>query len=246
MRSHPSPSSAPAPPLHLLILLGLLALPGLASGQTALDRGDAGDGSPEAAWRTLAEVRDSLVESGPTRASFTQTYIPAGFSTGDQESGTLSIHLPDCLRWDYTEPYPKSFLLCGETAHLWNPEDGTGRRYSVDREREPGLDLVLLGIDELKHRYRVASEDGEQGRRAVRLAPLGDTARRDAGPTASGEVVIQEATLVVDPESDRLVTLSYRDDEGNVTRFEIGDYRAIDTQGVFSPPGDIEWTEEEP
>jgi len=231
---------------HVLILLGLLTLPGLASGQTAVDGGDTGDGSPEEAWRTLAEVRDSLVEAGPTRASFTQTYIPAGFSTGDQESGTLSIHLPDCLRWDYAEPYPKSFLLCGETAHLWNPEDGTGRRYSVDREREPGLDLVLLGIEELRHRYRVESEDDGEGRRTVRLAPSEEPVRTGAGPTGAGEVVIREATLVVDPESDRLVTLSYRDDEGNVTRFEIGDYRAIDTPGVFSPPVDIEWTEEEP
>ena len=240
MRSRPFPSSAPAPPLHLLILLGLLALPGLASGQTA------GDGSPEEAWRTLAAVRDSLVEAGATRASFTQTYIPAGFSTGDQESGTLPIHLPASLRTNYPEPYPKSFLLGGETAHLWNPEDGTGRRYSVDREREPGLDLVLLGIEELKQRYRVESEDDGEGRRTVRLAPSEEPVRTGAGPTGSGEVVIREATLVVDPETERLVALSYRDDEGNVTRFEIGDYRAIEAQGVFSPPADIEWTEEEP
>jgi len=66
-----------------------------------------------------------------------------------------------CLRWDYTAPYPKSFLICGGVLHAWNEEDKTGRRYRVDRKKEPGLDLRLLGVDELRERYLAGAKTVE-------------------------------------------------------------------------------------
>ncbi|HEX4966125.1 MAG TPA: hypothetical protein VF173_35270, partial [Thermoanaerobaculia bacterium] len=45
-------------------------------------------------WATLKTVRQSLVDAGPTGASFVQTYIPAGFSSGEKESGKLALALP--------------------------------------------------------------------------------------------------------------------------------------------------------
>src|SRR4030095_1478731 len=96
-------------------------------------------------WAVLKNVRQSLVEAGPSGASFAQTFIASGFSSGDKESGRIALALPDCMRWDYLSPFPKSFLLCGGTVHAWNEGDQTGRRYRVDRKNEPGLDLLLLG-----------------------------------------------------------------------------------------------------
>src|SRR4029077_19264540 len=122
-------------------------------------------------WATLQGVRKSLVEAGPTGAAFVQTYVPAGFNSGDQESGTLALALPDCLRWDYLKPYPKSFLLCGGVAHSWNPEDKTGRRYQVDRKNEPGLDLLLLGVEDLKRRYTATTRPADGGRIQITLSP---------------------------------------------------------------------------
>ena len=92
----------------LLILMMALAWAGTVQAQTAA--------APDP-WKVLQGVRQSLVDSGPTAAAFTQTYIPAGFSSGDSESGRLALALPDCLRWDYQDPYPKGFLLCGGVAH---------------------------------------------------------------------------------------------------------------------------------
>lgn len=179
-------------------------------------------------WSVLNGVRQSLVAAGPTGAEFTQVYVPAGFSSGETETGRLSLALPDCLRWDYQEPYPKSFLLCGGVAHTWNPEDKSGRRYNVDRENEPGLDLLLLGVDALKSRYRAtATADG--GRVAVSLTPKGKVEE------------LADARLVVDPQSDRVVEVSYHDREGNLTRFQIKGYRGLPRQGQFSPPAGIRW-----
>lgn len=184
------------------------------------------------AWSTLASVRDSLLEAGPREADFVQTFVPAGFSSGETESGILAVHLPDCLRFDYETPYPKSFLLCGDTAHYWNRDDATGRRYPVDREEEPGLDLVLLGLEELQKRYRVESREAENDHVAITLEALEDT----------GDLV--SATFVVDPGAKRLTGLSYRDREGNATRFQISSYRPLDAPDRFEPPAGIEWREE--
>jgi len=180
-------------------------------------------------WTLLDGVRDSLVAAGPTGAKFTQTYIPAGFSSGEKESGRLALALPDCLRWDYDEPYPKSFLLCGGVAHSWNPQDKNGRRYRVDRKNEPGLDLLLLGVDDLKGRYQATSRTADGGRIEVALAPKGKVAE------------LTDATLTIDPEARRIVQVAYHDREGNLTRFEIAGYQALPRQGQFSPPSGINW-----
>jgi outer membrane lipoprotein-sorting protein len=183
-------------------------------------------------WALLAGVRQSLVEAGPTGARFVQTYIPAGFSSGEKESGQLALQLPDCLRWDYTEPYPKGFLLCGGVVHAWNPEDQSGRRYRVDRKNEPGLDLLLLGVDDLKNRYQAAAKAGEAGRVEVQLTPKGKVAE------------LADASLTVDTGTKRLVAVSYHDKEGNLTRFEISGYESLPRQGRFSPPTGIRWEEQ--
>src|SRR5947208_2649286 len=137
-------------PHLLLAALALAALPAFAQ-----------EADP---WTTLKNVRLSLVEAGPTGADFTQTFTAAGFSSGDKESGHLALSLPDCMRWDYTNPFPKSFLLCGGTVHAWNEGDPTGHRYRVDRKNEPGLDLLLLGVDELKSRYQASAKPVEGGK----------------------------------------------------------------------------------
>jgi len=184
-------------------------------------------------WSLLKNVRKSLVESGPTGANFVQTYIPAGFTSGEKESGRLALHLPDCLRWDYIEPYPKSFLLCGGVVHAWNEEDKTGRRYRVDRKNEPGLDLLLLGVDDLKERYRASAKAAEGGRVEVSLSPKEKKLAE-----------LTDAVLTVDPESQRVVAIAYHDREGNLTRFEINGYQGLSRQGSFSPPAGVRWEEQ--
>jgi outer membrane lipoprotein-sorting protein len=182
-------------------------------------------------WALLSGVRQSLVEAGPTEAGFTQTYIPAGFSSGEKETGRMFLALPDCMRWDYKDPYPKSFLLCGGVAHSWNTEDKTGRRYRIDRRNEPGLDLLLLGIDDLKTRYRATVKSVPSGNIEVDLIPKEKLAE------------LTDAALTVDPVKKRLVAVSYHDREGILTRFEIKDYRDLPRRGQFSPPQGIRWEE---
>jgi outer membrane lipoprotein carrier protein len=206
-------------PLILLALLPMAALAALpALGQ---------DVDP---WTMLKNVRQSLVDAGPTGANFVQTFTAAGFSSADQESGRLALSLPDCMRWDYTNPFPKSFLLCGGTVHAWNEGDPTGHRYRVDRKNEPGLDLLLLGVDELKARYQATTKTLEGGKIEISLIPK----KKDVA-------ALTDAAVTVDPESHRVVAIGYHDREGNLTRFEITGYQELSRQGGFSPPGTVRW-----
>lgn len=181
-------------------------------------------------WQALAQVRDRLEAGGAASATFTQTYVPAGFSAGDTESGRLALDLPRCLRWDYDEPYPKSFLICGDQVHYWNPEDGTGRAQRIDAENEPGLDLLLLAVDRLRERYRASATSGDGTAVLVRLEPR--------SPLQD----IAEAELTLDPDAGRVLALEYRDREGNRSRFDLSGYAPLaETTGIFLPPAGILW-----
>jgi outer membrane lipoprotein carrier protein len=223
-------------PTHVLsaALAAALALASPAGAQVAHAQ-NAQPGSPDP-WAVLQGVRQSLVSAGPTGADFSQVYVPAGFTSGETETGGLSLNLPDCLRWDYQNPYPKSFLLCGGMVYYWNPEDKTGRRYAVNRQTEPGLDLLLLGIEDLKGRYRASGRLLPDGRVQVSLVP------KEGRPAARSES-LADASFVVDPKSQRLVEVAYHDREGNLTRFAITTYHGLPRSGQFSPPSGIRWEE---
>lgn len=184
-------------------------------------------------WASLEQVRGRLAAAGPRVAEFDHLYVPAGFSQGERETGRLALSLPDCLRWDYGQPYPKSFLVCGNLAHYWNSEDKTGRRLRIDSQSEPGLDLLLLPTEQLKSRYQARSEVLPGGQVRLHLTPLRAMAE------------IKDATLTLDTGGGVLTGLAYQDLEGNRTEFIIRTYAPFSETGLFSPPPGIEWTQGE-
>lgn len=199
-----------------------LCLAALASGATSL----------EDPWARLADARDSL-SRGPLAAAFAQTFVPAGFSTGERETGRVLLGLPSCLRWDYETPYPKSFLICEETVWSWNEGESTGRKHTVEAgEDETGLDLLRLSVERLRDRYEARAEPVEDGRLKIVLVPLEPGAR------------ITRAGLTIETGNDRPVEITYLDLEGNTTRFELSGYRPVDEAGGLSPPADFEWLDE--
>jgi outer membrane lipoprotein-sorting protein len=220
-----------SPRLAATVLLGLLSV--AARGQAAPEQPD--PSPPDDPWAVLTRLRQRLAAEGPLRADFTQTYVPAGFTSGESENGAVALALPDCLRWDYREPYPKSFLLCGHDAYSWNPGEPVGRHYRVESRDEPGLDLLLLSVEALRARYGATLKRGEGGVQEVWLAPL--------APAANTPV---SATLTLDAGGARLTGLAYRDREGNQTRFTLSNYQPIrgDGRDLFEPDRNVEWRDE--
>lgn len=182
-------------------------------------------------WQALTELRLHLAASGALVAKFRQTFVPAGFATGDEESGRVALALPDCLRWDYLSPYRKSFLLCGSRAWSWVEGEPQGQRMDVEAKDEAGLDLLLRPADELRSRYRAAFAPGEGGEVVVVLEPA----------SAGGTLV--RAELHMDAGQRELLALKTRDVEGNETRFWFSGYRPIADPDPFTPPRELEWKE---
>ncbi len=183
-------------------------------------------------WELLENLRENLQRSGPVTGKFKQTYIPAGFEDGDQESGFLSIWLPDCLRWNYEQPQAKSFLLCDDEVYFWNENESGGRHYRIEPEQEPGLDLLLVEVARLKERYVAGNAKLDDGTYEITLALPPDAERPFS------------ARIRLEPVSMRVVGMEYTDEEGNLTRFEISDYQQLRHTALFKPPQGIEWTRE--
>lgn len=179
-------------------------------------------------WSHLQALRDTLA-TRPLTADFLQTYLPAGFTAGEEESGQIHLALPDCLRWDYASPYPRSFLVCSGTAYTWNEGDASGSRYRLEGGDEPGLDLLTLSVEELQQRYQARQSEGGENLIELTLTPL-----------ALGSPVL-EASISIDRETRRLRRLSYRGLEGDTTRFEFSAHRPVADDALFAPPPDLQW-----
>jgi len=205
---------------------GLLALALLLGAAASAPVRPAGD-----PWQALEKLRGELAHAGTLGTEFTQSYVPAGFESGDTESGTVALGLPDCLRWDYLQPYAKSFLVCGARAWSWVEGEPRGQRVAIDADRELGLDLLLLPAAELARRYRVSSSATPDGGTELTFEPL------DPG----SELLV--ANLFVDATGGRPVALEWRDREGSVTSFRFRGWRAVEAADSFSPPAALEWTD---
>ncbi len=211
-------------PMRSIVAVGLLAVPPVVTAaKQPVD--------PSAAWRYLQQVRDRLTEH-PQSADFVQTYLPAGFSSGDRETGRLALALPDCIRWDYESPYPRSFILCDTIVYSWNVGETSGRRQRIAAGEERGLDLLRLGVERLRQHYDARLEVVGDGTLEVVLSPM------------DGSEEIADARFRIDDQHDRLVGISYRDGQGNLTRFEFSDYRRLSSVRLFTPPENIEWLED--
>jgi hypothetical protein len=190
----------------------------------------AGESAPDP-WTSLDRLRRELASGAPLQADFVQTFTPAGFATGEIESGRLALSMPDCLRFDYLEPYRKSFLVCGSRAWSWVEGEPRGQRVSIDASREMGLDLLLLPASRLAERYRARAAARPGGELELALEPL------------DPEAPLVAADLAMASGPARPNGLDYRDREGNVTSFRFSNWRPLDDADAFSPPPGIEWTE---
>jgi hypothetical protein len=189
------------------------------------------------AWSLIESVRASLAADGRLQADFTQTYTPAGFSSGETENGRLALALPDCLRWDYTGADAKSFLLCGRDAYSWNAGDEEGRHQQVESRDEPGLDLLLLPLDHLRQRYDATVKTSPDGA-IITLTPRSEAAPPNAKAGAKRSPL--SAQLELDAAGKRLRSLSYVDRDNNATRFAISGYRVLADATLFTPPA-LRW-----
>ena len=208
---------------HRLALPALLLLAG---GLLPAARAAAADDP----WSLLAAARQRIEADGAQLWTFRQTYLPTGFDRGEEETGRVALDLPRCVRWDYDDPYPKSFLLCGEQLWSWNPGEPVGHLYDLDQS-QPGLDLLLLAVDDLKGRYTATVQSA------------GGSSRVSLTPKQGATNALRDAAILLDGDR-RVRELTYRDAEGNRTTFKFSGRQDAGARASFEPPAGVRWERE--
>ena len=143
----------------------------------------------------------------------------------------MALHLPDCLRWDYGEPYPKSFILCGNVIHYWNGGETEGHVEEIEAKREPGLDLLLVvskSSSAATPRPRSARRKVSRSR-CARPSTASSSPRRRSRSTPSSIVWWRFAMSI--PKATAPSSRS-------------PDYQAGVKTGTFNPPKDVKWLDE--
>jgi outer membrane lipoprotein carrier protein len=143
------------------------------------------------------------------KASFSESYTGLGMER--VESGTLLLSKPGRMRWDYSTPAGKLFLIDGKYAWFYTPGDRQVQRIQakeLDDLRSPLR--FLLGHTEL-----------EKELIGLHLAP-GLTGHGEAvliGQPKGQEKRVSRITLAIDPETDAIVAIEIDEVDGAVTRF---------------------------
>lgn len=180
-------------------------------------------------WTVLMEVRAQLGKNAQ-QAEFRHEFRAPGWDALDEETGKLNIELPFCLRLEYDEPDPKNFLLCGHDFYFWHQGAKKGQLFDVQAERNNGLDLLMLSLDQLQDRYE-AHLDEKPAEFTLTLSPLEATAG------------IQQGELVIVRESMKLKSLSYLTEDGGHNRYVFNQWKEASSPS-FEPPTQITWEQQ--
>jgi outer membrane lipoprotein-sorting protein len=116
----------------------------------------------------LAKIRKLYTASPSVRATFVETYAPAGFAAASPETGLVTLQAPDQVRFDYDGSDGKVFTFDGKAGRQYVESDKqlvVRNLTTADRERLPvvffdtpeailsrytaTVKAALTGVDEL-------------------------------------------------------------------------------------------------
>jgi len=184
----------------------------------------------------LAAAVDKHYNSLQTlQANFTETYEGGGLRR--VESGTLWIHKPGQMRWEYGSPRPKLFVTDGHTAWFYVPGERQARRAQLkqlDDFRSPLR--YLLGHSKLEREFKGLSVAVDQ-----KSSTPGNVVLR--GVPVAMQDRISQVLLEVSPEN-RLTRIYIEELDGSRTIFELRNEQANlpvkPERFKFQPPAGVE------
>jgi len=143
------------------------------------------------------------------KAGFTETYVGLGMHR--QESGTLLLSKPGRMRWDYTSPAGKLFLLDGKYAWFYTQGDAQVQRIEAKK------------LDDLRSPLRFLLGHTEIEKELTRLT---------LKPAANGQFTLTGEPKGQEKRIPRLSVTVTR--EGTITAIEIEEVDGAITSFAFS------------
>ncbi|HVC47147.1 MAG TPA: outer membrane lipoprotein carrier protein LolA [Terracidiphilus sp.] len=206
----------------LLLTAALLALPALAQPSPSA--------KPLTAQQLAQRVDGHYNHLHSLRAGFTQSYQGLGMSR--TESGTLLLRKPGRMRWDYTSPAGKIFLLDGKYAWSYTPGD-------------PQVTRIPVGnLDDLRTplRFLLGHTQIEREIQHLRSAPAPSGEYTLSGQPKGQQRSIRLLALTVTAQGV-ITGIQIDQTDGSVTRFtftgELPDAPAPPADFRFTPPPGI-------
>ena len=88
------------------------------------------------------------VESRYNRAQSLQVFFHESYTAPQRpkrtESGTLRLHKPGRMRWDYTDPAGKLFLSDGKNVYLYTPSNNEVEKFKMKESEDMRVPLAFL------------------------------------------------------------------------------------------------------
>ena len=162
------------------------------------------------------------------RVKFTETYQGMGMKR--TETGTLLMEKPGRMRWDYSNPAGKVFVIDEKYGYSYTPGDAQAERYPAKQLEDFRSPLRFL----LGH-TRIEKELTE-----LTLTPEGAGYRLRGVPKGM-EQRVAEVTLTVTAEG-RIDAIQWKETDGAITEFQLTNELAnpplaADTFSFRPPPG---------
>ena len=146
------------------------------------------------------------------------------------ENGTLLLEKPGRMRWDYSKPAGKVFVIDDKNGYSYTPGDAQAERYPAKQLEDFRSPLrFLLGHTRL-----------EKELSALTLTPEGAGYRLRGVPNGM-EQRVAEVTLTVTAEG-RIDAIQWKETDGAITEFQLANELAnpslaADTFSFRPPPG---------
>ena len=142
------------------------------------------------------------------RASFTESYD--GLGRARTESGTLLLLKPGRMKWDYTAPAGKLFLLDGKYAWFYTKGDPQVQRISAKE------------LDDLRSplRFLLGHTQLEKELDQLAFAPSANGQYRLSGIPRGQDKRIRRLDLTVTPEGS-ITSIEIEETDGALTRFRF-------------------------
>jgi len=167
------------------------------------------------------------------RANFTESY--EGLGMKKSESGTLLLLKPGRMRWDYTSPSDKLFLIDGKYAWFYVPGSAQVQR------------IAAKELDDLRSplRFLLGRTELEKEMTGVHLAAdsAGKTEYTLVGQPKGQENRVRRVSLTVAPTRGTIAAIEIEETDGALTRFtfsgEEPNAAAPESSFHFTPPAGV-------
>jgi outer membrane lipoprotein carrier protein len=163
------------------------------------------------------------------RTAFTETF--RGMGIDREESGTLLLRKPGKMRWSYSHPAGKLFVLDGKYAWFYSPGDAQVERVSAGQ------------LDDLRSPLRFLLGHTQLQKELVGLTlSSGPDGMQLSGVPKGMEKRVEKIVLGVSPEGV-IHSMSITETDGAQTAFtfkdSVADAPAPDSEFVFHPPAGV-------